>query len=236
MTRNTLKYIALLAMAADHIAYVLITPDPHLILYDILRLIGRLTAPIMCYFLAEGFVHTGSVKAYGIRLGVFALIAQPFYTLAFSGWSMQSLLTDWNMIAVLFLAFLCLVVIKEVREMQLRALLLAGLVLISWFCDWGVIAPLWVCGFYMLREQPRQKFWFFTLIAVVEVIATMGVAGYMGYGYLSQFWQAGVFLAIPLLMTYQGEKGSSHAFHKWVFYVFYPAHLGVIALVDRMIG
>ena len=56
MNRNTLKYIAVIAMLADHIALAFVgMNNPAGV---IMRVIGRLTAPIMCYFLAEGFFHT----------------------------------------------------------------------------------------------------------------------------------------------------------------------------------
>ena len=66
INRNALKYIAIVAMVSDHIAAALIpkeTPP-----YFIMRLIGRLTAPIMCYFITEGFYHTRSRRNYGLRL------------------------------------------------------------------------------------------------------------------------------------------------------------------------
>ena len=77
LNRTQLKYIAALAMLIDHIgAFFIPVTTP---IGALCRIIGRLTAPIMCFFLAEGYEHTRSKLKYGIRLLIFALVSQPFY-------------------------------------------------------------------------------------------------------------------------------------------------------------
>jgi len=46
----------------------------------------------------------------------------------------------------------------------------------------------------------------------------------------SQFFQLGVFLVVPLLMLYNGARGGGK-YSKWIFYVFYPTHLLILALL-----
>jgi uncharacterized membrane protein YjgN (DUF898 family) len=48
--------------------------------------------------------------------------------------------------------------------------------------------------------------------------------------FYAQFFQFGVFLAVPLLTLYNGARGGGK-YSKWIFYVFYPAHLLIIALL-----
>lgn len=77
LTATELKCIAIIAMTIDHIAYVFISDDSPA--YFFMRLIGRLTAPIMTYMLVEGFTHTNNKNKYALRLFGFALISQlPF--------------------------------------------------------------------------------------------------------------------------------------------------------------
>ena len=65
LNRTQIKYIAIAAMLLDHLAAFLLTPEKYpalIVLYIIMRTIGRITAPVMFYFLVEGYVHTSSRK------------------------------------------------------------------------------------------------------------------------------------------------------------------------------
>ena len=78
LDRTQLKLIAICAMVIDHVAWGFVefmTP-----LGQIMHVLGRFTIPIMCYFVAEGFRKTSSVKGYVKRMACFAAIAMiPFY-------------------------------------------------------------------------------------------------------------------------------------------------------------
>ena len=73
MNRNRLKYLAVLAMLLDHIAWAFVPTAS--VLGQLMHTVGRLTAPIMLYFLAEGYVHTRSLPRYAGRLALFTLIS-----------------------------------------------------------------------------------------------------------------------------------------------------------------
>ena len=77
LNSNTLKYIAIVAMLIDHIAWAFVPFSS--VLGQIMHFIGRFTAPMMCYFIAEGYFYTRNVKKYIVRIGIFAVISQiPF--------------------------------------------------------------------------------------------------------------------------------------------------------------
>ncbi len=108
---STIKIIAVAAMLIDHIAgalivrmlteeglialdaggylkgalYWLLESGLIYIIYSVMRLIGRLGFPIFCFLLVEGFQKTGNLKKYILRLGLFALISEVPFDLAFSG-------------------------------------------------------------------------------------------------------------------------------------------------------
>lgn len=80
----TLKMIAIVAMVIDHIAVLFF---PNLIIF---RIIGRLTLPIMAFFIAEGYTKTSNAKRYMIRLGLFAIISMiPYYLVYLCPFSMD---------------------------------------------------------------------------------------------------------------------------------------------------
>ena len=66
LDRRQLKLIAICAMVCDHFAWGFVdfmTP-----LGQSMHVIGRLTLPIMCFFVAEGYRHTSSVREYIKRM------------------------------------------------------------------------------------------------------------------------------------------------------------------------
>lgn len=65
---NAIKLIAILAMTVDHIAWAVFPGYPRAALPLLMHLIGRITCPIMCYFIAEGFHYTHDVRKYTARL------------------------------------------------------------------------------------------------------------------------------------------------------------------------
>ena len=73
MNRQKLKWLAIIAMTVDHIAYLFV--EQNTLLYYFMRMFGRLTAPIMVFLLTEGYRHTRSRKKYLARLFMFAGIS-----------------------------------------------------------------------------------------------------------------------------------------------------------------
>ncbi len=94
LSLSSLKWIALITMLIDHTAATMmphynmlqeLTNIDMAVVYEVMRGIGRLSFPIFCFCIVEGFVHTRNVKKYLIRLLIFALITEPIYDLAFFG-------------------------------------------------------------------------------------------------------------------------------------------------------
>ena len=79
---NAIKLIAILAMTVDHIAWAVFPGYPRAALPLLMHLIGRITCPIMCYFIAEGFHYTHDVRKYTARLFLFALFSHFCYLYA----------------------------------------------------------------------------------------------------------------------------------------------------------
>ena len=244
-TRTAIKYLAILTMLIDHIGmfFIPISTIPGLFC----RVIGRFTAPTMCFFLAEGYIHTSSRKKYGTRLFVFGVLSQIPYALSHyavpsrdpllqdtvagvAGFSWErawkALLTpDFNMILTLFLSFLILYVYDLVPGYNKRIVLIGLLLAASMFCDWGMVAPFYALTFAIYREDRKKQLKYFVLITMCYVIMETVFCIMNDRHWYGQLWQLGLLLFIPVLSLYNGENGSRSAFHKWFFYLFYPIHL-----------
>ena len=61
LNANTLKFIAVLAMVLDHAATVFLADTAPAALF--FHAVGQIAAPIMCFFVAEGYAHTSNLKS-----------------------------------------------------------------------------------------------------------------------------------------------------------------------------
>lgn len=139
VTGSTLKLIAIITMLIDHTAATILvrtliargieglgnsntqaTLDfmrDNAVIYGvniIMRLIGRIAFPIFCFLLVEGFVHTHNKWKYALRLGIFALISEIPFDLAFN-----SKLFDFsyqNVFFTLLIGLLVMMGFEIVRE------------------------------------------------------------------------------------------------------------------------
>jgi hypothetical protein len=230
MNRNLLKYLAVVAMLSDHIALAFIGMDKPLGIA--MRVFGRLTAPIMCYFLVEGFMHTRSKKKYALRLLSFAFISQVPFSYFVTG---RLLAGKLNMIFTLFFCFMMLTALYEAKNRFLRVSGTLGFAYLCSLCDWGVIAPLWVLVFAVFREDKKKVSLFYILTCIFWLGRCISLKVAEGDIWYSALWQAGTLGFIPFIHLYNGQAGKSSKFSKWFFYCFYPIHIFIIAIIRRNI-
>ena len=228
MNREQIKYIAISAMLLDHIGMLFL--PLHTPLGYLCRFVGRLTAPLMCFFLTEGFARTSSKKRYGLRLLIFAVISQPVYAWA-CGVPLWE--PEMNMLFTLFLCFLILLTEERLPQGP-RICAQVGLVVLSAWCDWSLWAPLWVLGFWRYRDSRKKQVAWYCAVAGLRVIEGLldlqnGTPLYAVSVFL------GLFLAVPFLLLYDGRRGRGGKWAKWAFYWFYPLHLLVLMLLKQVL-
>ena len=239
LDRDTIKYIAMAAMLVNHIGTIFLTPGT--LLYELFLDIGYFTAPVMCYFLVEGYRLTHSRKLYGRRLFVFAVLSELPFCLAFSHGA-EVYFVAMNMIFTLFLCFLLLEVLEKEPKGFTRGLLVALLILVSTVSDWAILAPVYTMLFYKAgQDREKQKKAFFWAAAL---FGAFGLAGspewYSGLqrllyalGCMSGVAAAGV----CIVCFYNGRRAQrGQRFSKWFFYLFYPVHLLLLGIIRIAAG
>ena len=226
-SRDAVKLIAVFFMLLDHIAWYFLpfgTP-----LAQVFHTLGRATAPVMCYFLAQGAKHTSNMSRYLLRLFLFAVVSQlPWWYLH------RNSEFSLNMLFTLFLCLLMLSIDKSVHSPVLRWLGIVLCAAATHFCDWGIYAPLWCLIFYHCENRRRIEALLFSFVGLAYYMETLISYDTIGYppriAMKMSLIAFGVFLALPLIyLSAQGKRRSK--FLKWFFYAFYPLHLGVIALI-----
>ena len=239
-----LQLIAIVAMLADHAAVL----SPVASVYYILKLIGRITIVIMCYFIAEGYHKTSSIPKYIMRMGIFAAISQiPYYLYIYHGriptninGLLMSLFTYRNVIFTLFIVLVLLAIVNSGYKLFIKLVSCVAALYLVRSSDWGYYVILWIIGCGLFYGSKKNRLiWMSAIIAlrivlmtvapVIGIIETRTLAYATLYNWLAQF---GGFLAIPLLAMYNGEKGRDS---KLSLYLFYPIHIIVIVLLWTLI-
>ena len=131
LNSNGLKMIAIFVMVLDHIAHSFISVMSPF--YYIFRMVGRVTAPIMFYSLANGYKYTRNKVNYGLRLFIFAIISQ----IPFSLFSENKifLYDDYNVLFTLFIGFMCLCSLYNIKNVFLKCLLVGSCFVLSYFAE-----------------------------------------------------------------------------------------------------
>ena len=220
LNANILKLIAIIAMLLDHVAVCFM---PMSVWYMVLRTLGRITMPIMSFFIAEGYFHTHDLKKYVLRLGVFAVISHFPYVLCFS----NDLYAVTSSIMVPLLLGLCALWLYDKRPVgkwQSYALIVLCF-LLSVPCDWSCMPVFLILLFGMYRNTPKLMFMRYSVICAIFAICTV-------LQDITLLYMGGLFLAIPLLALYSGERGRANALIKWGFYAFYPTHLLLLFFIS----
>ena len=231
---QALKLIAMAAMLGDHLAWAFLSDTGAAAI--ILHTLGSMAMPIFSFFIAEGYTHTRNLPAYAGRLAIFALISYlPFVFFVSAIWDQgltPAAFGRLNMIYTLLLGLLALWAWEHIGQPELRFLCLIALCLASLPGD-GSFFPLLLVLFFGTHRR-NAKAAFMAAAAICLVMFFVSWANLFGSAYGFQTWlsEAGFRLgqlgALVLLGFYNGQRGRGS---RWFFYVFYPLHLAVLALL-----
>lgn len=237
MSANLLKIIGVIAMTIDHIGFFLFPKEMFL------RMIGRIAYPIFAYFIAEGCAYSRHQKKYFCSVLLVGMLCSTVSYLAEKSLYQSIMITFTCSIGLIFsfqYAFginlsnsSCTQPVSQsaliksssntasvsFRWLAVFYMLLAAYYLlfhVHIFSDfttdygfWGILTPF----FIWLGKNKKQKL-FALALGLTLLYFRMGS---------NQIYS---FLAIPLLMLYNGQRGKWRG--KSFFYIYYPLHIAII--------
>ncbi len=209
-------------------------------LYVVLRIIGRLSFPIFAFFVAEGWYYTKNKKRYILLLTIFAIISQPIYYFA-----LNQYLFDFNILFTFLISIGLMCILDMARKypnysfMYYTFMFAIGVIVFSLslmgipisYGVYGVFLPVVFYAFnHSTVRYAKVLMWAisFLLMVFYWLITFVMLDFYQLSSYISLF----ALLSLPLLMCYNGEKGKGAP--KYLFYIFYPAHILIIFLVSLL--
>ncbi|MDD4842920.1 MAG: TraX family protein [Anaerotignum sp.] len=197
--------LAAILMVVDHIGAILFPEQ------IALRLIGRLSFPLFAFGIARGVTFTSNFPKYILRILLAAAISQPIYWLAFQNTHLNPLFTLALGALVLWLWR------KGGRERVLAGVLLILSYWIKSSYSWYGVATIFVFGFY---DSARVlSFYGQVLLQLL-------------YGFFTGIWVQSLSLcAFPLA----GRVWKKTVYlPKYFFYVFYPLHLVILVVIQKI--
>ncbi len=231
---NAIKWMAYLAMLLDHVAFCFLPTDSPLNM--IFRVLGRIAAPVMCYFIAEGYAHTSDLRRYMGRLALMAVVSHVPYALCFGYTAFWRV---WEVTSVIWSLLMGLVALTFWDRFAIpkhpfvtwagRFVILGICCLLAYSADWNYIAVFWVVAFGALRGDKNKQAVGFAIGAGLYLLQT-----YRSGLLLTRYFPLGIVLFLPLLYAYNGTLGKKSKTLKWAGYWFYPVHLILLYLLTRL--
>lgn len=213
--------------------------------WEYLRMIGRISFPLYALMLAQGFIHTRSKQKYLLRMLILAIVTQPIYTYCFyaDAWKWD----EWNILFTLSVGLICMWLLEiGMKAAQKRKTawwlycfaLCAAVCCIMYAADYLGVDYGWMgIALILLLYLTAEHKWAWCPIILLFAFRYQLTTG----AWDEPVYQRAIFAAVALLpmLLYNGEPGPKPkskfgaALLKYGFYLFYPLHLAVLALVFR---
>lgn len=244
---DMLKITAMITMLIDHIGagileYLVKSTDLSLeiksTLLDIdqiLRLIGRISFPLFCFLLVQGFLHTRSRLKYAGSLLFFALLSEFPFDFMLSG---TLDFTSLNVMFTLLIGLLTLWGIEKARSNIFLSIPIAliGMVTAAFLdTDYSWMGILLIVSLYLLRENPLlQCTVSLVLFFTASIVRYIGLYESLSQAFFSQL-SSKYTLVFSFWMIYHCNGRRYLKKGKYLFYLFYPAHLLLLGILLRLI-
>lgn len=256
MTTTALKLIALFIMLLDHIhQFIPGTPI-------VLTWLGRISAPLFVFCAAWGFFYTHNRKHYLVNLYIWNIgMAIGDYVVTIFFPTDNSYLIN-NIFTTLFLTFFFVHIVESFRSGNKKqaSLLLLLLIVIQpiglllgnmiqgitgnfylasivtavlpnlLMCEGSVIFVAMGVALYYTREKHMWLCIIYTAFCLLFFVPGLQPPYIQNIFFGNYQWM--MIGALPLMLCYNGKKGQGF---KWLFYVFYPAHIFLLYIIGSLL-
>ena len=243
LSGSTLKIIACFLMAVDHVGLE-IFPE-----YIIFRIIGRLAFPLFAFFIAEGCKHTRNRLNRFLTVFCIGAILFVFY-LFYMGEAYGNIFLTFSVsiLLIYLLQFTKRQIFggrKPVFAVLSVIAFVFSLILTHFVFDKvhfeygyvGMLVPVIVSLFDFSKLKVSEKLKRLDTFPVTLILFTLSLIPLSIYGRLADI-QFYCLFSVPLVALYNGKPG--HRNMKYLFYIFYPAHLviieGIAFIIQKLNG
>lgn len=207
---------------------------------DLLTIFGRIAFPIFAFLIVEGFFHTKNLNKYLQRLFVFAVVSEiPFNMIVGGSWFYP---LHQNVIWTFLLGVLMLKLLEKQNNKTIFLRIVFSFLILSVFLlcaslsmvDYHAAGIMTIAIFYFLRGQSwGKRFWQLLGLYYVnfEFLGGLFYPLTIGHWHLEFPLQGFALLSLIFIWLYNGHKGYDKKWFKYACYIFYPAHLLVLALL-----
>lgn len=266
LSGSTIKIMAIAAMFIDHFAAVFLSRliqsgmaenvNPMLErIYIYMRSIGRIAFPLFVFLLIEGVLHTRSRLKYLGRMALFAVISEIPFDLAFNinmYHVRRGRILEFSYQNVFFTLSIGLLVVIILEFLWKKPLFLSCMAKNAGekpdakavAANAADRAVKYVLSTLAAAAGAALSFFMQTDYAGIGVVAVVMMyamkrrrcAGVMSVSLVLSVYSLAelpAILSVIPVYFYNGNRGRSA---KWLFYIFYPAHLLALWLVCRLLG
>ena len=223
-----LKLLAMGLMLLDHI-YYFIPGAPIWFTW-----LGRIVAPIFFFLSVEGFCHTRSRPRYIARMFVWAgvmFVGTRLITHYFP--PVRTPIVN-NIFLSLALSLCLMSVIEWTRatgNQTWGAPAAVAVGVLSLFTEASLYGLGMTLVFYLFRGDRVRMAVAYVLVSLALSLSFSPEISLEQLLYYNYQWM--MVFSIVLILLYNGQRGPNNNFTKYLFYVFYPAHVWVLYLVGR---
>jgi len=227
MNTFTLKLIATTLMLVDHFAmFFLPLSSPG---YWILRMIGRVSAPLFWFCFVEGFRRTSNKSSYIKRLALSALamgigneiiahlLALPSHIVI--SWSSPNMFLSFMLAGILLYSIEEISIVRvsdKMRFASLSALCAAALLI---FAEYGPYVLYSTLCLYFVKKDTIKYALFAVGNALICLLTGQAIQ---------------IFMLLTVLFLAHSSLAKPKRNWKWFFYVFYPLHLWIFAILANL--